>query len=133
MPWGLAIGAGVGLLKNQLVDVPREKKQRTLAAATQKYAPWTGMSAQPIQQADALGNALQFGSTGASMKNALYSKNSDAWSKILTATADAAKSGMMTPKVNLNVGGGATDSMGAPGSLKPVAFGSSSPWAGMGG
>lgn len=132
MPWGLAIGALVGVAKNQLVDVPREKKQRALAAATQRLSPWTGLQAQPIQQADLLGNALQFGSTGAGMKNALYSKNSDAWTKILESTASAAKSGLSTPKINLNVGGGATDSMGAPGSLKPVAFGSSSPWAGMG-
>lgn len=134
MPWGLAIGALVGGVKNQLVDVPREKKQRALAAATQKYAPWTGLQAQPVQQADLLGNALQFGSTGAGMKNALYSKNSDAWTKLLTGAADAAKNGLTTPKINMNVGGGGA--MGGPGSmsqLQPVNFGSSSPWAGMGG
>ena len=81
MPWGLAIGAIVGLAKNQLSDVPREKKQRALAAATQQYSPWTGLQAQPIQQADPFGNALQFGAAGAGIGSGI--KNSNAWSQLL--------------------------------------------------
>lgn len=68
MPFtALAIGAGAGLLKSELVDRPKEQRQRTLAAATQRYSPWTGLKAQPIQEADPMGSALTYGSTGAQM------------------------------------------------------------------
>jgi hypothetical protein len=63
----LAIGAGVGLLKSQTVDKDKEKRQRALAAETQRYSPWTGLHADPIQQADPFGSALQFGATGAAL------------------------------------------------------------------
>jgi hypothetical protein len=75
MPLGLAIGAGAGLLKSELVDAPKERRERTLAAATQKYSPWTGLQAQPIQQADPLGSAIQFGATGAALGSAINSAN----------------------------------------------------------
>lgn len=68
MPFtALAIGAGAGLLKSELVDQPREQRQRTLAAATQRYSPWTGLKANPIQEADPVGSALSYGSAGAQM------------------------------------------------------------------
>lgn len=68
MPFtALAIGAGVGLLKSELVDRPKEQRQRALAAATQRYSPWTGLKANPIQEADPVGSALTYGSTGAQM------------------------------------------------------------------
>jgi hypothetical protein len=57
----LGIGAGVGLLKSQIVDRPKEERQRKLAAETQRYSPWTGLQAQQVQEADPLGNAMQFG------------------------------------------------------------------------
>lgn len=63
----LAIGAAMGLAKNELVDKPKEKRQRKLAAETQRLSPWTGLQAGPIQEADAFGNALQYGTTGAMM------------------------------------------------------------------
>lgn len=69
MPWtGLAIGAGLGLLKSETVDKDREERQRRLAAETQRYSPWTGLQAGPIQESDMLGNMLQYGGTGASMQ-----------------------------------------------------------------
>lgn len=83
MPWGLAIGATVGLAKDQLVDVPREHKQRTLAAATQRYAPWTGMQAGPIQPADPLGNTMQFGVAGAGVGAAV--DNNKQWANAINA------------------------------------------------
>lgn len=68
MSWiGVGIGAGAGVLKAELVDQPKANKQLALAAATQKYAPWTGLSAQPVTQADPLGSAIQGGATGASL------------------------------------------------------------------
>ncbi len=59
--------AAAGLLKSQLVDKPREDRQRRLASETQRYSPWTHMQAQPIQEADPFGSALGFGSQGASL------------------------------------------------------------------
>lgn len=63
----MGIGAGLGILKSQTIDKQKEKKARELAAATQRYAPWTGLKAGPIEEADALGSALKYGATGASM------------------------------------------------------------------
>lgn len=57
----LAIGAGIGLAKSELIDRPKEKRERALAAATQRYSPWTGLAAQPVHEADPLGSALAFG------------------------------------------------------------------------
>lgn len=62
----LAISGGVGLAKHFLVDKPREKRDRLLAAQTQMYSPWTGLKAEPVQEADAVGTALQTGAAGAS-------------------------------------------------------------------
>lgn len=63
----LAAGLGAGLLKSEAVDRPREKRQRRLAAETQRYSPWTGMTAQPVQEADPFGSAFQGGLTGLSL------------------------------------------------------------------
>lgn len=68
MPFtALAIGAGAGLLKAELVDKPQADRQRKLAAATQRYSPWTGLQAQPVKEADPVGSALSFGATGAQL------------------------------------------------------------------
>lgn len=73
----LAIGSALGLGKSALIDAPREKRQRKLAAATQRYSPWTGLRANPIQEADPFGSALQFGATGASMGAAMQQSELD--------------------------------------------------------
>lgn len=62
---GLLIGAGGGLLKSVTVDKAREDRQRKLAAATQRYSPWTQLQAQPIQEADPFGSTLGYGGLGA--------------------------------------------------------------------
>jgi len=71
-PWGVAaILGGAGLLKSELVDRPKEKRQRQLAAETQRYSPWTGLSAQPIQEADPWGSVIGGGATGLSLGQSL--------------------------------------------------------------
>jgi len=64
-PVTIAILAGTGLLKSELVDRPREDRQRRLAAETQRYSPWTGLQAGHIQEADPFGSAIQGGLQGA--------------------------------------------------------------------
>jgi hypothetical protein len=63
--WGLGIAAGIGVVKDELVDQPMYKKQLQLAAATQKYSPWTGNKANVPTQPSALGSALSMGTAGA--------------------------------------------------------------------
>lgn len=68
MSWvAVAVGAGVGVGKAELVDAPKAERQRKLAASTQRFSPWTHLQAQPVQEADPAGSALQYGATGASM------------------------------------------------------------------
>ncbi len=74
MSWVLVAagaGAGVGVGKSELVDRPREERQRKLAAQTQRYSPWTGLQAQPIQEAKPFDSALQYGGTGAMMASGI--------------------------------------------------------------
>jgi hypothetical protein len=81
----LAIGAGVGLLKGATVDQAREDRQRKLAGTTQRYSPWTGLAAQPVQEADPLGSAMQFGAAGAQLGSNMDS--SKAQQKLMQAQA----------------------------------------------
>lgn len=67
---GLLVGAGKGLL----VDAPKEKRQRMLAAQTALYSPWTGMAPQNVQEADTFGSALQ-GVTAGAMYNQMGQQN----------------------------------------------------------
>lgn len=67
MTLGLLIGAGTGVVKSELIDRPKEKRDRKLAAETQRLSPWTGLQAQAIKEADPLASALQFGGAGAQM------------------------------------------------------------------
>lgn len=74
---GLAIAAGLGLAKSELVDAPKAERQRKLAASTQRLSPWTGLKANPVQEADPFGTALQFGGTGAAMGSNYDSAQTD--------------------------------------------------------
>lgn len=60
----VAIGAGAGLVKSEAIDRPKEARERKLAAETQRNSPWTGLQAQPIHEADPMGNAVNFGTMG---------------------------------------------------------------------
>lgn len=83
-----AIMAGTGLLKSELIDRPREDRQRRLAAETQRYSPWTHLQAGPIQEADPFGSALQGGLQGAAMgQNIETSKLNNDLTKAKTAAA----------------------------------------------
>lgn len=72
----LGIGAGVGLLKSEFIDRPREQRQRKTRAAEIRYSPWTGLTpSTQIQEADPLGSALQFGTTGAMIGQGIESRD----------------------------------------------------------
>lgn len=63
---GALAGGGLGLLKGLTVDRDKENRQRTLAAATQRYSPWTGLRAGEIEEADPFGKMLGGAGAGAS-------------------------------------------------------------------
>jgi hypothetical protein len=56
-----------GLAKSELVDKPKEGRQREYAAKTLKYSPWTGLTPGAVEEADPLGTAMQWGTTGGQM------------------------------------------------------------------
>lgn len=60
-----AIMGGAGLLKGELIDRPREERQKKLAAETIRWSPWTGITPGGIQEADPFGAMLQGATTGA--------------------------------------------------------------------
>lgn len=92
MPWmGLAIGAGLGLLKSEMVDAPAAERQRKVQAATTRYSPWTHMQAAAPTEADPFSSALQFGATGASMGAGM--KQADAQTKYMDALSDRLNTG----------------------------------------
>lgn len=118
----LAIGAGAGLLKSELLDRPREQKQRTLAAETQRYSPWTGLKADPIHEADPLGSALTFGSQGAMLGAGIQNAQ--------------AQQGLMKAQTNwLNAGGSPQYTAAQTATSAPTYYGwgsygpKQSPWA----
>lgn len=67
---GLLMG-GAGLAKGELIDKPREQRQRKMEAEIQRWSPWTGMGAKPVQQADPFASAMQGGMSGAMLGGAL--------------------------------------------------------------
>jgi hypothetical protein len=93
-PMTIALLAGAGLAKSELVDRPREQEQRRQASITARWSPWTGMSPNAIQYADPFGSAIQGGLTGA-----MLSQNQQ---KLDAGTADS------TSGQNLTGGSGAS-------------------------
>lgn len=83
---GLAIAAGVSLLKDKLVDQPRADRQRKLAAATQRFSPWTHLTADPVKDPNPLGDALTAGVTGAMVGQGI--ENSQAQNAFLDRQGD---------------------------------------------
>ena len=69
------IGAGIGLAKNEIVDKPREKRERELAAKTAMYSPWTGMTPNAVKESDAFGTALQGGLAGFQLGQGAQTQN----------------------------------------------------------
>ena len=64
---GLLAGAGLGLVKGELIDRPKEKRQRKQEAEIARYSPWGGMQAQRVQEADPFGSMMQGGMAGGMM------------------------------------------------------------------
>lgn len=79
------IMGGTGLLKSEIVDRPKEDRQRWLASQTQRYSPWTGLKAGEIQEADPFGSAMQGGVQGYAQGQNF--KNADAGMKLQEAQA----------------------------------------------
>lgn len=48
---------GMSMLQN----MDKEQRDRKLSATTQRYSPWTGLRAQPIEQANPYGDLAQTG------------------------------------------------------------------------
>lgn len=58
------IMGGLGLIKHFAFDKPKADRERKLEAETQRYSPWTGLSARRASDPNPLDNVMQFGSTG---------------------------------------------------------------------
>lgn len=66
MPLPLILGmAALGLLKGMGPDKAKEERSRYLESERERYSGWTGQHGREIASADPLGNAMQFGMTGA--------------------------------------------------------------------
>lgn len=89
-----AVGAALGYAKGEMVDRPRENRERRVAAETQRWSPWTGMQAGPIKAADSFGTTLQGGMTGAALGQSMQASKlyQDQLAKQAAASA-AASSG----------------------------------------
>lgn len=64
-----AIGAGAGALSGGIkakMAADKEAKDRALAADTQRFSPWTGLQAGPIEHANPVGDIFQ-GAVGGGM------------------------------------------------------------------
>ncbi len=113
---GLLIGGGAGLVKNLAVDRPKEARERKLAAETQRYSPWTGLKAGPIEESDMIGNLAQFGGAGASFGSGVASNQ--AQNKLLEAqtswlqNGSSPWSGMRGPNLGANLNFGANPGPG---------------------
>lgn len=73
--FGAAIGAGAGLLKSQLVDKPKEERERRIAVAQARYSPWTGIKPQEVQEADPFGSMFQGGTAGLALGQGMDTAN----------------------------------------------------------
>lgn len=107
-PWMLPlIGMGVGLAKSELVDRPKEERQRKVEATKARWSPWTGMQPGQVQEADPFGSAMQGGMALAGLSQSM--QQADAQNKMLDAqknwfNSQTAPSSFATP--NMSSGGG---------------------------
>lgn len=102
--------AAAGLLKSQTIDKDKEKRDRKLAAETQRLSPWTGLQAGPVKEADPMGSAIAFGATGAQIGGGMQQQEMN------KKLAEQALARGATPQVNLQ---------------QPV-YMQQNPWGGMG-
>lgn len=71
MAWGLGIGAGVGLLKSELIDKPQTIIKNKLEAEKERYSPWTGQHGNNVAPPNPFEAALSAGVTGAGIARGL--------------------------------------------------------------
>lgn len=57
-----------GAVKHFAFDAPKERRQRRLAAETTRYSPWTGLKAQPVEEADFLQTMMNAGLIGGALE-----------------------------------------------------------------
>lgn len=109
---GALVGGGIGGMKF-FGDKMREGKDRELAAATQKYSPWTGLQAGPIKRADLIGSIAAGGAMGASAGQSYEAAQSS--NKLNDAMADYYQRG------------------GTNGAANQASFGAGSSWSNLAG
>jgi hypothetical protein len=63
-PWGAAAGAGAGLIKYFAFDKPANDRKRALAAATEKFSPWTGLHGEVPDQINPMSSAMSGAGAG---------------------------------------------------------------------
>lgn len=105
---GLAIAAALAVAKDKMVDEPQYQKQKQLAANTQRLSPWTGLTAQNPKPPNWMGQAIQYGATGAAM-GANYGKGATAAGENAATNTYAGMS--PTPAASAAVNPSATGSM----------------------
>ena len=92
------IGAGVGLAKSELIDRPKEARQRKVNAEIMRWSPWTGMQGEAVNPADPFGSSLTYGLTGYSLgQNAqAAAKSKDAAEAAKLSQAQSLQGGQST-------------------------------------
>lgn len=130
---GLGVGGLAGAAQYALVDQPKYQKQMALAAATQRYSPWTGLKASIPNQPNPLSDITQMGASGAGMAQSignagLTKDNLAAQTDYFTKMAKLAQSQGYNPwqaAQGMPSQGGAGGFNYDPGSMSPSSFNSS--------
>lgn len=135
----MAIGGGLGLAKNVLIDQPAAKRQRNLQATIAQYSPWTGMQAQGVQDPSAFGSGLQGATAGVMLAQGMQQAEA---SKGLKNYFNAAAGAGRSPAAAMGASGmssglpsqsfGVLQGNQAPG-LNPMFYKQTSPYSLMGG
>lgn len=107
---GLLAGAALGVGKS-IMGGQEAKRKRKAEGTIAQWSPWTGMSAQRVDEPDTFGNILQGGATGAMLGQGIGAAGAAGAGG---ATAGAAGSGAATGAAGAS-GGGAALSAGTAG------------------
>lgn len=66
MPWFMLAGSALGMMKGNK-DEQQAERDRKLAAETVRYSPWTHLQAQPVKEANKMGDVMQGAMQGYAM------------------------------------------------------------------
>ncbi len=116
---GGAIGGAAGGADKHAAAADKERRQRSLAASTQRYSPWTHMQAGPIEEAGSGlesigGGALGGGMTGYSMGGAFKGAAPTPMTDAGLGKAAPAIGSSAAPAASYGLGGAAGGSVAAP-------------------